>query len=639
MRKSWVVIALLLVAVAALAQNEAPATPETATAFPIEAYLNIRQAYDAHFTADDKTVLYRTNVSGTSQVWTVPVEGGEPTQITDFEDSVDLISPSPTDPNLLLFAKAVGGNERRQLFTMDAAGGNVRRLTDTDKAIFNFGCWSRDGKSIAYASNRRETAFFDIYVMDITTGEHHLVLKMDAYLEANAFSPSGRRLVVTKWAGNSDNDLYLLDLTKVADEPVHLTPHAGWATYESVRWPVGPRSAEGFYVISNLTNNFTKLAFLEIQRLKLDYVDMGPWDTGLLAASRNGVTLAYTINAGGFSRLAITDVKNEKLRPPPKMPQGVLYDLDLSDRGDKLLMTFTNPEHPADIYLADTGTGETRRLTTSSTGGVPRDSFVQPSALAIPSSDGGQIPTFIYFPPNLKRADKVPCIMHLHGGPTGQERPVFKYLYQYFLRQGYAIVAPNVRGSSGYGKAYTHLDDVDKRLDSVRDMADVVAFLKEHAQVIDTDRIALYGGSYGGYMVLAGLTEYPDLFAAGIDVVGIANFETFLQKTGAWRRAIRESEYGSLADDLDLLRRISPIHHVDKIRAPLMVIHGKNDPRVPFGEAEQIVAALQERNQPVELLAYDDEGHGLRKLTNKLDAYPKMAAFLARYLKQDATAP
>jgi dipeptidyl aminopeptidase/acylaminoacyl peptidase len=195
------------------------------------------------------------------------------------------------------------------------------------------------------------------------------------------------------------------------------------------------------------------------------------------------------------------------------------------------------------------------------------------------------------------------------------------------------VFAPNVRGSTGYGKTFSHLDDVGKRLDAVRDMAEAVTFLKKNVPQVDPARLALFGGSYGGYMVLAGLTEYPDLFAAGVCVVGIANFETFLEQTAPYRRAQREAEYGSLAHDRELLRRLSPIHRVDRIRAPLMVIHGANDPRVPVTEARQIVDALRARRQPVEFLLYDDEGHGLTKLKNKLDAYPKMAAFLDRYLQ------
>lgn len=604
---------------------------------PIQAYLNIRQAYDAHFTADGQTVVFRTNVSGASQVWKVAAQGGDPVQLTAYEDSVDAVFASPTDANVVIFAKAAGGNERQQLFLLKLDDGKIERLTDLDTAIFNFGVFSRDGKQLAYASNQRDAQFFDVYVMDLASRATRLVCSLDAYLEAVAFSPSGERLVVSKWESNFNNDLYLVDLT-APGKPRLLTPHAGWATYELVRWPLGPTSGEGFYVVSNLGGPFAKLGFLDVKHRRLDYQDMGPWDTEALTFSRNGVVMAYANNVQGFSKVAVANLLKKEVLPAPRLAEGVLWGIEVSPRGDHLVLTYARADLPADIYLVEAATGKITRLTHSDTAGLDPQTFIPPTLMPVPTRDEKVVPTFVYLPKDLPWDQKVPCIMMLHGGPEGQARPAFSYLRQYFLSRGFAWVEPNVRGSSGFGKEFGHLDDVGKRLDSVSDMVDVVAFLRKHVPRIDADRVALYGGSYGGYMVLAGLTEHPDLFAAGVSVVGIANFETFLEKTGPWRRAIREAEYGSLEKDRELLRRISPIHKVDKIKAPLLVIHGKNDPRVPFFEAEQIVAALQKRNMPVELLAYDDEGHGLRKLTNKLDAYPKMAAFLQRHLAKKETA-
>jgi dipeptidyl aminopeptidase/acylaminoacyl peptidase len=231
------------------------------------------------------------------------------------------------------------------------------------------------------------------------------------------------------------------------------------------------------------------------------------------------------------------------------------------------------------------------------------------------------------------KADRLPpVIVNPHGGPESQTRPSFNAIYQYFLQHGYAILAPNVRGSTGYGTAYLNLDNTTRRMDSVADLAHAAYWLRDHKKG-DPKRLIVYGGSYGGFMVLSSVTTYPDLWAAGIDVVGIANWVTFLENTGPYRRANREAEYGNLREHRAFLEKISPINHVDKIRCPMMVIHGGNDPRVPVGEAEQIVAALKKRGVPVEYLRYEDEGHGLVKLKNRLDAYSKMVAFLERYLK------
>ena len=255
-----------------------------------------------------------------------------------------------------------------------------------------------------------------------------------------------------------------------------------------------------------------------------------------------------------------------------------------------------------------------------------------PDLVHYKSFDGIDIPAYLYLPAGVPAGEKPPCVVMMHGGPESQERPDFVPTWQYLLQRGYAILAPNVRGSTGYGKRYSHLDDVEKREDSVKDMAKGVEWLKQGDQ-IDMDRIAVFGGSYGGYMVLAGLTLYPDLFAAGVDVVGIANYITFLEKTSAYRRYWRIVEYGDPAANREFLARVSPLNRVDRIQAPLMVIQGSNDPRVPQNEADQMVNAIRSRGGNVEYLLYPDEGHGLEKLKNRIDAWPKIADFMDRYVK------
>jgi dipeptidyl aminopeptidase/acylaminoacyl peptidase len=255
--------------------------------------------------------------------------------------------------------------------------------------------------------------------------------------------------------------------------------------------------------------------------------------------------------------------------------------------------------------------------------------FVPPDLVRVPSFDGLQVPAFVFRPRGV--AGRHPVVVVVHGGPESQWRPSFSPLVQYLVAGGFAVVAPNVRGSTGYGRTYQHLDDVDKRLDSVADLAALHDWIAT-CDDLDEDRCALYGGSYGGYMVLSGLVHQPERWAAGVDVVGIANLVTFLQNTAAWRRAWREREYGSLTHDRELLERLSPIAHVERLRAPLMVVHGRNDPRVPLGEAEQIHAVARAKGLPSELLVYEDEGHGLAKLRNRLDAYPRVAAFLHEVL-------
>ena len=307
--------------------------------------------------------------------------------------------------------------------------------------------------------------------------------------------------------------------------------------------------------------------------------------------------------------------------------RGVVPAYVFSRDGRRLAYQFSSPLVPGDVWVCDTATGASERLTESPSG-VPATELVEPELHRFASFDGESVPVFLYRPSG---PGPFPVVIMVHGGPESQLRPIFSALAQYFVTNGYAVAAPNVRGSTGYGKRYEHLDDVRLRLDSVRDLASLHDWLGS-VEWVDESQAVLYGGSYGGYMVLAGLAFHPDRWAAGIEIVGISSLVSFLENTAAWRRAVREREYGSLEHDRDFLLEVSPLTHVDEIRAPLFIIHGANDPRVPVGEARQIHHSLTERGVPCELNVYDDEGHGLKRLSNRLDAYPRAAAFLERVL-------
>jgi dipeptidyl aminopeptidase/acylaminoacyl peptidase len=278
----------------------------------------------------------------------------------------------------------------------------------------------------------------------------------------------------------------------------------------------------------------------------------------------------------------------------------------------------------------DVTSGDCERWTRASTAGIPRDSFVTPELVHYPTFDDRTIPAYFSLPDDTGEND-TPVIVDVHGGPESQRRPSFSPLTQYFLANGYAVFEPNVRGSTGYGKAYSHLDDVERRMDAVADIDAGVDWLTDHPAV-DPERIVALGASYGGFVVLAAMTTYPDRWAAGVDIVGIASFVTFLENTGEWRRALREAEYGSLEDDRAFLESISPINTIESIRAPLFVLHGANDPRVPVSEAHQLVERAREQGVPVRELVFDDEGHGFSKLENRIRAYTEIVDFLREHV-------
>jgi dipeptidyl aminopeptidase/acylaminoacyl peptidase len=377
------------------------------------------------------------------------------------------------------------------------------------------------------------------------------------------------------------------------------------------------------FLATDRDGDFVRLARLDLSTLEIEYLTPDDRDVEEVELSEDGRWLAVSRNIEGYSNFMLFNGKGRRV-PGPEMPEGIIGGFEFSPDGTRLAFTLTGPNRNPDVWLVDLPDGEPRRLTRSSTAGVPRSTFRRPKVVRYPSFDGREIPALFYEPD----AENAPVVVNVHGGPEAQSRPLFAPVTQYILNRGYAVFAPNVRGSTGYGKAFTHLDDVYLRMDSVRDLAYAAHWLRGRGH----ERIAVMGGSYGGFMVLAALTEYPELWTAGVDIVGIANMVTFLENTGSYRRALREPEYGSLERDREFLESISPIHKAGKINASLMVIHGKNDPRVPVGEAEQIVEKVCEHGGVVEYLLYEDEGHGLAKLKNRLDAYPKIAAFLDEHL-------
>jgi len=313
----------------------------------------------------------------------------------------------------------------------------------------------------------------------------------------------------------------------------------------------------------------------------------------------------------------------------PHFPDGVLFDAGFSPDGERCALTLSRSDDPQNVFVLDPEGGSVAQWTDFGTLGIPRNSFRDPEIIRFESFDGREIPAYWTLPPNAEPGD-TPVIVDIHGGPQYQRQPWFYPMKQYFLQQGYAILEPNVRGSAGYGAAYAHLDDKEKRMDSVADIEAAVEWLHEQ-NAVDADRIVAYGRSYGGFMVLAAITEYPDLWAAAVDFVGIADFETFLENTGEWRRSHREQEYGSL-DDTDLLERISPIHEAEEISCPLFIQHGANDPRVPVGEAEQIAEKVREQGLPVETCIFEDEGHHTTSRENLVEEFERISAFLETHV-------
>jgi dipeptidyl aminopeptidase/acylaminoacyl peptidase len=622
----------------------ADAAARVAVRYDLERYLNIRGHSFSGFSSDGKFAYYLSSVTGTSQLWRIPVDGGWPEQITFFTDRVQFASPSPT-ANWLIVGRDSGGDENTQLFLVKGDGSILKNLTNAPDVKHDFGGWSHDGERIAFSSNARTQKAVlawrtakaenraqgdepptsnDVYVMNLA-GDSKCVFQAPPgeLYSSGGFSPDGKRLLISRANGSVDNDLFVLDLSD--SKLRHLTPHTGETSYDA-EWS---EEGDALWVVHNENREFAGLFRWNLASGQREPVRTPDAEVESVTPSRDGHWIAVATMHEGGREIELVDARTLRGRVLP-LGFGLPGAIDFLEGSSRIGYVMNGPKDPSDVYVFDYSNNRTSRLTHAFLAGIPRESFAEPKAITYQSFDGLKIEALLWRP---EGRGPHPTIVDFHGGPEGQHRPQFSPLTQYFVSRGYAVFQPNVRGSLGYGRKFLHADDVRHREHSVADGKAGVEWLKANG-IADSKRIACFGGSYGGYMVLASLTLYPDLWAAGVDVVGIANFVTFLENTSGYRRRLRESEYGVAGTaaapgvDREFLTKISPLSRVHEIKAPLLVIHGEKDPRVPVGEARQIEAALKQLQRTVQSLYYPDEGHGIAKLKNRLDCYPKVIDFL-----------
>jgi dipeptidyl aminopeptidase/acylaminoacyl peptidase len=573
----------------------------------------MRQAAPLAFSPDGAELLVTSDMPGTKQLYLVPSRGGELRQLTDVDEPV---SGTFLPDGRVLVEIDAGGNERTQLSVLE--DGALVPLVVDERYIH--ASPHAAGSTLAYVTNRGNGVDFEAVARNLETGEESTFDVPAGYLAIAAISGDGMTVFVERVGERAgDNDLYRCDV--VSGDVVHLTPHEEPAEFVS---PVPVRDSVVF--ASNAGRDTLALAHSE-----RGTVFESDWDLEC-AGDDAGRSLLVISNEDGYSRLTLLDPQTFAVREEVPLPgRGVVEHPTFSGDGALLAFAFSSTTEPHDVYVYDLDAHELRRLTTSPRA-IDAATLVEPEPHRYESFDGESIPVFLFRP---EGEGPFPVVVMVHGGPESQWRPWFSPsflpLTQHLVARGYAVAAPNVRGSTGYGKRFEHLDDVKLRLDSVRDLASLHEWLSARPE-IDGSRAVLYGRSYGGYMVLAGLAFQPELWAAGIECVGISSLVTFLENTSDYRRAAREREYGSLEHDRDFLAEASPISRVDAIRAPLFIQHGANDPRVPLGESEHIHRVLTEKGIPSELVVYEDEGHTIEKLPNRIDCFTRAVAFLDHVL-------
>jgi len=633
------------------AASESASAPAPAAAiesppaiYSIEQLLKVRRG-TAPRSIDDQSFVYLYDAPGTAQLhFPAAKEGDAPKQLTAYPDRVSNLRVAAGGKELV-FLKDQGGDENDQIHRLELTGltGKEKEpiaLTARPKVKHTLPAFDGAAKRIAFTSNGRNGKDMDLYVQawpgkpeDPAAPNKPLVELSGSHHVADFI---GDRVLVIEARSNVDQDVWVVDVK--SKQKKLLTKHTGDERYESPRFS---RDGKIVYVLTDAGREFMSLVAIDVASATRTEIVAEDHDLMALSMPRwNGPAkkgdpedlAAFGVNVDGVEKVFVVTLDNKRklVKRSETKAEGVIGTIDVAPSGKTAYVALEGSTHPTDVYRLDLSTGELTRRTFGDHVGVDEGKLVDHKLASFKSFDGRTISYFTWSA--ASESARMPVVIEIHGGPESQAQPWFSGVRQYLALSGYMVVAPNVRGSLGYGKAFSHLDDKDRREESVRDISELGKHLATLSNV-DGKRIALYGGSYGGYMVLAGLTLFPDQWAAGVDVVGIANFKTFLEQTAAYRRALREAEYGALDKDAALLDKISPIHKVDKIRAPLMVIHGTNDPRVPIGEARQIAAALEKRGVPAALMTFDDEGHGLSKLKNRLVAYPAMVKFLDQHVK------
>jgi dipeptidyl aminopeptidase/acylaminoacyl peptidase len=625
--KSLLAASVALVPLFSYAQSAPPAADLAAR---IKAMAEIPSTFGPQYSRDGKRIAFLSNRSGTPQVWMVDAAGGEPKQITQGTDPVGSVEWSPIEDRIA-YDIARGGGYNSQVYYSKPDGSDARLMTSGGKEDNFSGSFSPDGRYF-FRSAQRDPQAPDSWVFDPKTGKSTIAIEFQGFGGIVDVEKPANRALISRLVTRGNNNLYLHDLT--THNEILLTPHEGPALVG------GDLASDGsaVYLVHNLGRDRQIVSRIPIDAAGKPgamtvIAERADAEVDSFRLSDDGKRAIVIWNAGGLSELELVSLPDGKRTPFAKAPGEVVSVSDFSPDGSRVALNISGAAQPPGAWQYEFASQRYTQIAPVAAPGVDLAKLVRPVMRKYRAQDGLDLSGWLYLPPGFKPPGAV--VLSFHGGPEGQERPTFRADYQAILAQGIAVFAPNIRGSYGFGKAFLALDNHEKRFDANRDVYDSAQYLIKSG-VGARDRLGIVGGSYGGYVVMMAVTEYPDTFAAGANLFGIVNFETFFAHSTPWMGAISGGEYGDPKTQADLLKRLSPIHKLDRVRAAMLVMHGANDTNVPVVEAQQVVDTLKKNGREVEFVLFPDEGHGWRKIPNRVKSTVTIAEFFRRHLTEPA---
>ncbi len=598
--------------------------------YTIEQFYKNKNIFGGSFSADASRLLVTSNQTGIYNAWVLRVNGGKSIQLTNSgEESVFAISFFPEDDRIL-FSSDKGGDEISHIFMLEESG-KATDLTPDEEAKSNFFGWAKDLKSFFYISNVRDEKYFDLYEMDVESFETEMIYQNDEGLNVTAISDDKNYLALIESITTNNSEMYLYN--RSSKFQTHISKHEGDAQFSPQYF--SSDNSKLFY-LTDLGSEFQHLRTIDTESGEIETVFEANWDVRYSYESYHGKYRVIGLNDDGKTVVKLFLLKTGEELIFPSIEGRSISSVGISRNEEKMRLTAASSKTPSDIYVYDFATEEYDRLTENLNPEINADDLVEATVVRFNSFDGTEIPAIYYIPHMASPENKVPGMIWVHGGPGGQSRQTYFALIQYMVNQGYAVLAVNNRGSSGYGKTFYKMDDRRHGEDDLQDCIYGKKYLQT-LDYIDHDRIGIIGGSYGGYMTIAALTFAPEEFAVGVNIFGVTNWLRTLKSIPSWWESFREALYTELGDpysaDSVRLHKISPLFHASNVTKPLMVLQGANDPRVLQIESDEIVAAVKANGVPVNYVLFEDEGHGFRKKENEINGYGQIITFLDKYLK------